>query len=476
MARSTIITRIWKAARTAVLDVGKRAPWLLTLARAAVTTTRRVECFFLRMRYGVDPSVAVFESFSGRGYSCSPRALYRAMLLDPRFDGVEKIWAFQTEIVEALAKRGGYDTRGLEGAEVRPPLKESLEVFFGADALDELRHAVIVPWGSPEYRRCYMRAALWVSNSRIPAYLWPRKGQSYVQAWHGTPLKRLGCDIPVDVANNAIYSARGLHGVYAYEGKRFTWLLSPSRFTSEKLASAFDLAAIGRTDTIVEEGYPRNDYLSTFTPQDVAGIRERLGVPENKKVILYAPTWRDDLHVSGVGYTLDLEADFGMLRESLGDDYVILFRAHPFISNAFDFASWDGFVSDVSKTDDINDLYVISDVLVTDYSSVFFDFANLRRPVVFFMYDLDHYAGGIRGFYLGLDELPGPVVRTTSELVDAIRASESPTDNDRLHYERFCERFTYLDDGHASERVLSRILAEGALRTAGAAAEGGRAS
>jgi CDP-glycerol glycerophosphotransferase len=136
----------------------------------------------------------------------------------------------------------------------------------------------------------------------------------------------------------------------------------------------------------------------------------------------------------------------------------VLFRAHYLVASAFDFAAQGGFVIDVSKTGDINDLYVISDVLVTDYSSVFFDYANLRRPVVFYMYDLEHYAHELRGFYLDIDELPGPIVRTTAELVDAIKTAGESSDADKERYERFCARFTYLDDGHASERVLSRVF------------------
>mgnify|MGYP000910123033 CR=1 FL=1 len=106
-----------------------------------------------------------------------------------------------------------------------------------------------------------------------------------------------------------------------------------------------------------------------------------------KKVILYAPTWRENQHLPGEGYQFQLPVDFKRWREVLGDEYVILFRAHYFISNSFDFVAFSGFVYDVSQMDDINPLYLAADVLITDYSSVFFDYANLRRPILFFMYD-----------------------------------------------------------------------------------------
>ena len=154
----------------------------------------------------------------------------------------------------------------------------------------------------------------------------------------------------------------------------------------------------------------------------------------------------------------------------------MLFRAHCLVASRFDFAAYGGFVIDVSRTDDISDLYVISDALVTDYSSVFFDYGNLLRPVVFYMYDLDQYAGEVRGLYLGLDELPGPVVRTTRELIDALKASEHPTAEDMGRRERFRARFSPLDDGHASERVIERMLAGGAKLAGTDRAGGGSAS
>jgi CDP-glycerol glycerophosphotransferase len=445
-------------ARHVVTVIGKRFPSVLTVTREAYTRLRRWSYRRMCRRIPVDRSVAVFESFTGRGYSCSPRALYRELLRNSGAGVSTMVWAFRTPIAQALRDAGVCEVRGLDEVVAVPPLGGDIRALFSPEALEQLSHAVVVPWGSPEYRRTYACAGLWVSNSVIPEYLSPRDGQTYVQTWHGTPLKRLGCDIVPTVSGNALYSARDMHHRYSREGARFTHVLSPSRFTSEKLASAFDLVSTGRTSVIIEEGYPRNDALSTFTAADVARIKARLGVPEDKKVVLYAPTWRDNQHTSGVGYTYEAEVDFDALRASLGNDYVVLFRAHYFIANAFDFAAYGGFVIDVSKVDDINDLYVISDVLVTDYSSVFFDYANLRRPIVFYMYDLDHYANELRGFYLGLDELPGPVVRTTPELVDAIRAADVPDAEAAERYERFCERFTYLDDGHAGERVLARVL------------------
>jgi CDP-glycerol glycerophosphotransferase len=454
--------------RSALVAGGKRLPLLASLVRARAVERREREYRSLWQSNPVDPGVAVFESYDARGYSCSPRALYRAMLDDPRFEGVEKVWVLREETIRALRESGGFDIRGSEDA--TPGLASHVDVgrTLGAGALDELRGAVIVPWRSPEHRRSYARAGLWISNTMVPAHFELRPGQSYVQTWHGTPLKRLGCDIAVGGTGSAMLSVREIHSRYKREGRRFTWLLSQCRYATDRLASAFDLAAAGRIDAIVEEGYPRNDFLHTFGPADAADVRSRLGIPPEKKVILYAPTWREDQHSSGIGYTFESGVDFKALRDALGDDHVVLFRSHCLVAAALDLSAYGGFVIDVSAIDDVNDLYVISDVLVTDYSSVTFDFANLRRPILFYMPDLDSYSGRGRGLYLGTDDLPGPVVTDTSQLIEAVRALDNPRGRDRERLARFCGRFAYLDDGRASERVIERMLARGALRTGSA--------
>ncbi|MCC8022181.1 MAG: CDP-glycerol glycerophosphotransferase family protein, partial [Clostridiales bacterium] len=218
----------------------------------------------------------------------------------------------------------------------------------------------------------------------------------------------------------------------------------------------------GKAHAVIEQGYPRNDFLFRYTQADVCQIREDLGLPPEKKVILYAPTFRDNAHLDGVGYTLDREIDFTVLRDALGEAYVILFRAHYFVADTFDFAPWEGFLYDVSTYHDINHLYVVSDLLVTDYSSVFFDYANLGRPILFYMYDLEQYRDRLRGFYLELSDLPGPVVRTEQELADAIR-QENWTGCDR---DAFQSRFNPYEDGNAGRRVIDAVWFSGHDRSA----------
>lgn len=440
--------------KNTVATVGKRVPVVLTASRAAVAYVRGREFAKIKRETPIADRCMIFESFNGRGYSCSPRALFVALVSESGHEGTEAIWALRDPVVGALHARG-YDV-------IEPPALDGtessvdLEALLGEQALEELRHARIVTWGGDAYRRAYARAKYWVSNSVIPTYLEPGGDHVFIQTWHGTPLKRLGCDIQSGA--NAMYSVADIHERYRNEGRRLDYLLSPSPFTTDKFASAFDLTPQRAEQTIVEEGYPRNDSLYLADDATIASLKRRFDLPADKKIILYAPTWRDDQHQTGVGYTYESGADFDLLREKLGDEYIILFRAHYFVSNSFDFERYEGFVRDVSAVSDIADLYLVSDLLITDYSSVFFDYANLGRPMVFFMYDLEKYAGEIRGFYLDLADLPGPVVTTTAEVVDAVLGADSPDDALLQRYTMFKQTYAPHDDGHASTRVLDKVL------------------
>ena len=238
---------------------------------------------------------------------------------------------------------------------------------------------------------------------------------------------------------------------------KFTYFLSPSKFASEKFISAWNLKEIGKENIIIEKGYPRNDFLFKYTDEDITRIKKKLGIEnDNRKIILYAPTYRANQHESGVGYVYKEEIDFEQFKKQFENEYIVLFRPHYFIANAFNFEKYNGFVYDVSKIDDINELYIITDILITDYSSVFFDFANLKRQIIFYMYDLEHYKNESNGFYIDLEELPGEIVQTQGELEEVIKKSKEFKFNDK--YKKFNNKYNYLDDGNASERVVREII------------------
>ena len=147
------------------------------------------------------------------------------------------------------------------------------------------------------------------------------------------------------------------------------------------------------------------------------------------------------------------------MREELGQEYMVLLRTHYFIADSIDVTGMEDFVVNVSKYSDIADLYLISDICITDYSSVFFDYANLRRPILFFTYDLEKYRDVLRGFYISIeDDVPGPLLFTNEEIVDAVKNIDKIEEQYRDKYDQFYERFCSFDDGHAAERIVERVF------------------
>lgn len=355
----------------------------------------------------VDPHKVIFEAYMGKKYACSPKALYQAMVQDPYYKDWELIWAFR-----------------------EPENYQKLE---------QEPHTKVVKYRSSDYYRACASAKFWVTNSRLPRELQPKKEQEYIQCWHGTPLKRLGYDLTHYVEKNG--SLKEVQDNYLEETKRVTHMPSPSAFYTEKIASAFHLKEEGKEQVLLELGYPRNDALVSGGKEDREKIRRELGLPEGKKVILYAPTWRENQHRPGEGYQFALPVEFTRWQEVLGDEYVVLFRAHYFISNSFDFEAFRGFVYDVSQLDDINPLYLAADVLITDYSSVFFDFANLKRPVLFFMYDYEQYKHEMRDFYFDIHILPGPVLKDQEEVLKTLKNLPEVVDKYEKKYVKFNEVF-----------------------------------
>lgn len=302
-----------------------------------------------------------------------------------------------------------------------------------------------------DYYKAVAQSKYWLINTRQPGRLKKRKGQVIVSTWHGTPLKRLGFDQEnIHMDNPRSKSA------YRKDSKQWDYLISPNRFTTNVLRSSF--AYDGK---VLETGYPRNDILYNATESDVAQIKRNLNIPLDKKIILYAPTWRDDESFDVGKVKFELKLDLAKLKEALGDEYIILVRTHYFIANRLDLSDVEGFAYDVSRYDDIAELYLISDMLITDYSSVFFDFANLRRPILYYTYDLDKYENVLRGFYIDIrSEVPGPLLYTTEEVIDAVENIDDITEKYSEKYDEFYDRFCYIEDGNASKRIVEEIWGE----------------
>jgi len=413
-----------KKLRIILMNIAKKNLIFRKIARNTLNTYRYVRYKTRGVGKKTNNKMILFSSFNGKSYADSPKAIYKYMKDDERFKDYIFIWAAQD------------------------PDKY--------EALKNEKNTILVKQGSKKYEEYFSTAKYWFCNHRVLDHIKPKKDQIYVQCWHGTPLKKLGYDLTN--GNNALNTTNEMKFKYKSDAKKFKYMLSPSKFATEKFISAFNLKDLNKEDCIIEEGYPRNDFLFNYTDEDLENIKEKLGIDNiNKKIILYAPTWRDDQHKSGIGYTYEQKLDFDKLKEKIGNEYIILFRAHYFVANKFNFEKYKGFVYDVSGYDDINELYIISDILITDYSSVFFDYANLKRPIIYYMYDFDEYKNDLRGFYIDIDDLPGKIVMKEDDLVDQVLNIEKEFKYDDK-YKRFNEKYNYLDDGNASKRVVNKII------------------
>jgi CDP-glycerol glycerophosphotransferase len=366
----------------------------------------------LFLRLPMKEKTIVFESFLGKNYSDSPKYIYEYMKsenLDFKY-----IWIFNQK-----------------GRNI-PGNPKQIKRF------------------SLAYYYYLATSKYWVSNSRMPLHLKKRPGNIYLQTWHGTPLKKLVFDM------NDIYSANPNYKKDFYEqSRRWDYLLSPNQYSSEVFRSAFKYEK-----TMLEYGYPRNDILYHSDREINANrIKQKLNIPLDKKVILYAPTWRDDEFYEPGKYKFSLRLNLQKMKEQLGDEYVVLMRMHYFISDNIETEGLGDFAYNLSKYDDIAELYLISDILITDYSSVFFDFASLKRPILFYTYDLEKYRDKLRGFYINIEtDVPGPLIKTTEEIIDSIINIEIVKDKYKDRYEAFYQKFCEWENGEAAAKVVEKVF------------------
>ncbi len=303
-----------------------------------------------------------------------------------------------------------------------------------------------VEFGSERCIKELESADMVVSNTHIELD-WNKSPETrYLQTWHGTPLKHIHFD--------SLWAPPGRVAYLTEDVRRWDYLLSPNAASTELLRKAF-----GFTGEIAETGYPRNDVLSGPRSEWIrAGVRRQLGIPEDATVVLYTPTWRDDILDAQGRQDFSLQLDLDEFTRRLGKDHYLLVRTHFLINADLPRIDRPG-VCDVSAYPDVSDLYLAADVMVTDYSSTMFDFAVTGKPLLFFTYDLAHYRDALRGFYFDFHmQAPGPLLNTSTDVVDALCDLDSVRRAYAPAYARFQERYCHLEDGGASARVIDRYF------------------
>lgn len=407
------------------------APGFSAVHRRTANLTQRLlqavktEVYAFWRRRAVRPQMVLYESFAGNGMLCNPEAIFRELIGEPEFAGFVHVWVLAS--------------RRQNPAVVRE--------FAGSRSVRFVRP------GSFGYFRALAIAGFLVNNATFPPEFGKRSGQQYLNTWHGTPLKRMGYDIDASATRVANVIRNFLSADF---------LLSTGPFMTEHLyAKAHSLSQVYR-GRVIEEGYPRVD-RQLLDATGGAATRAKLEdggvIVGDRQVILYAPTWR------GTSFSLP-EDDISELVarvelfESLIDTtkYVVLLKTHQvvyhFISNIPGLAG-----RLIPNEIPSNVILGITDVLVTDYSSIFFDFLATGRPIFFFTPDLADYAG-YRGLYIAPAEWPGPVVDTVEKLAVAVNEFDRVGVDSHVssNYRAMQTKFVARDDGNATKRIVDIVF------------------
>lgn len=345
-----------------------------------------------------------FESFFGRSATCNPRA-----------------------IDAEIARR-------------HPELPRYWSVDDRSVAVPEGAIPLVI--GTREWWRVRESVRWIVTNEWMRGRYVKKPFQTLLQTWHGSMYKRIGMD-------------RGGGGqTDRARAERANWdmFISQNGDTTPIIQQAYEFTGPD-ADAVLEIGYPRNDELTRIEPDRVAEVRRRIGIPEGTRVIMYAPTWRE------AGQQVEL-LSLVKLARAVGAGFTFLQRGHVRTLEEGESVASDA-VIDVSTYPQINELYMVADLLITDYSSMMFDYSVTGRPMLFYTPDIEEYTDPkVRGAYFDLEELaPGPVVRTVPEVVELLSTMDDWVPTFAERYAAWRKRFNHHDDGQASARAVEALFA-----------------
>ena len=369
----------------------RRADWMRKLQYRPQATTQ------LR-------DAVLFESFQGKVIGDNPLDIFNEVR--ERFPNLELIWATGKGTTAPAGARG-------------------------------------VRFGSREWLQALATSKYLVNNTNFPWYFRKVPGQIYLQTWHGTPLKRLGRDIP----NN--YLTKSYLDTMDREATYWDYLISPSPFCTEIFPGSF-----GYKGNIIETGYPRNDRLSKITGAQRQEIRERIGVSDpSTYVVMYAPTWRD-YNRSATGNWQSV--NFMDENIQLPEGFQMIYRGHT-NTHAVHSEAVAGRAIDVTLYPDVTELYIAADVLITDFSSVMFDYTVTGKPIMFLAPDLERYRAE-RGFYFDFEAMaPGPILNTDAEVLQTLGRIDQVSKDYETRYRAWQQKFNSLEDGNAAKRVVDIV-------------------
>lgn len=370
---------------------------------------------YMRSSLPIRAKTILYESFGGSSMSCNPLAIFKHILEDPAFADWKHVWAVNDPDAVPSEFRNRWNV-------------------------------IIIKKESDAYCRYLATASHLINNSTFPFWFSRRPDQKYLNTWHGTPLKTLGVKMNgrfLEHANGARNFLQASH------------LITPNGHTSDSTRNDFGVKGLIE-HKLRETGYPRTDLTLNASAEQKASIRKMLKVEGDKPILFYAPTWR--------GTHKKIKVDLSRIRRDLAAlnecGYAVVFRGHSMMQKALS-AKELGFTV-APKSVDTNEILSVTDILVTDYSSVFFDFLPLRRPIIYYAYDYDEYTKD-RGFYLNIQDLPGKIVHTAEQLILSVKALKKDNqfyETNKTIYENAISAYCTDDDGHASARVADFFFNE----------------
>lgn len=369
----------------------------------------------------VRPNTILYESYAGRGMICNPYGIFRTFLNRPDFLQYEHYWIID-DMDDNLWNIGRY--------------KKYKNVHF-------------IQYRSPEYYDCLTFCQYLITNVAFPTPLTPVSGQTYINTWHGIPLKTLGFDIP----NGNISSRNTLRNFSMCD-----YLISPSPFMTEIYKTAFRLHHI-YNGLILEEGQPRNDILFHSNSEEIFEKLRSAGVSlsNDKKIILYAPTWRGTKYEEPDTDLTLYQHFLELLEHQINmEEYQILIKPHQIV---YKYMQKNNSIPGklVPASIDANELLAVTDILISDFSSIFFDYLLTERPILFFIPDLEEYKYA-RGLYHSVEHLPGPVTDKLEELPDMIKNLSVIQKSYQQKYMNLKKWACPKDDGNVCNRLLDKIL------------------
>jgi len=359
----------------------------------------------------VKDNLIFYESSNSKSINGNPYALFNYLVDNPDYKDYFHVWSTRNSNDNFIKKFSSY------------------------------KNVKFVLYNSNEYLKYLTTAKYLINDSTFPYYFIKKDDQIYVNIWHGTPLKYMGKDVKAAIDDHKNVQRNFLHTSY---------LINSNKYTSDILLKSHDVRNL-YTGYVANIGYPGVDLIHNTNKK---ALKDLLNVKDEEKIVLYAPTWRGKSPFDVDDHINEVFEDINKINNNLPPNFRLFLKLHTY-TNKFPNPKLKKLA--IPDHLEINEMLSVTDILITDYSSVFFEFLSTKRPILFFCYDKDEYIKD-RGLYIPLEELPGPICETADEIIKSIKNINLLKEKYAETYSDYTKKFACYDDGNASKRVADLIF------------------